>query len=1377
MRSTGIQALTWSNFFSLWVRFSSTPQFPLTRKPRCNSQKESHKDSQSGLPETRSSHKSSVDFGTRTTGHPINDQNSGPRLFLRSTNSPLTPLTLDVTTPSEFIYTLHFVTPRWHHFLGSLKPIGLSLLLNNCQQHTREHYVEFADHLMAMTASLRQQAVKTISVADSSDSTGQTNPAQVDGSGETVAVVNSRCLCGLAYKIGFQRTVLDLFSFVASVGIFKPIEQQLTGQQSFRPPSGTFAACADFCSNFRASERSHLKDGTRALHIQEAYACAPKDAFREPIPMPNCFCVIARGRSGVGYQVFTQGSADLVSTLCENVWDGREIVPLTEADRGRILDFYNRNVSTAYCIAFSYAPLLRSLPLLPSRPPASIPGDTCAKECTHASDTEPVKSVVLELPVNFDLKTRLYRREYRVSRQSADKETDKFRSQPGNDFGSSREALNRVSHSFTVPNGRCYHESSSMTKPDCVCSDFACSTATGSQRLRPSRTVSPVFPHLQPHSYLHTRLHNGRPSRTNSGSSYLHRRTACRSRSSRQLGFRVPGLMRSAFSCGSLCSMSSSDTEVNPEDLQKALSSQVFLGMLSLQYQAVPGVLEMIRKLNQACIRFVHFSQENQLRSRVFAERLGLEADWNCHISLAPEPKYQRQPRSTCHTSEVVHGETLQDDQLAVDHSAAHTHHCSEEQQAGEEGRTQILDSKSRNDSNIHDPLVAVEGAPIEIQFSRPSDSPGASCGDVNFPPTSKLTSSTSSLSSPDAAATQDPTPSGSSSMSTSANSPTSSADEAPSPPADTSAYNYVFSNKSRLPCGIKNIRWHLKNVDNVPLKVSLFTECTPPAVSEMIGIMQEYGETVCVVGSCLSMANTELFFRGDTSVAFLPVLPLVCGHDTLTAQNGRLIGGPDSEASRTASCECQPDELTKCEGDILPFSRSSSTSGIDSSQPLMRGWRRDPQRKCGSIVPPARDSFDLEELRSSTQQVASKQWPTGRNQCPPSKLLDVAGQLIALGAPLVGRLDGTQFDLLQLITEAHASVNNIYLCLTFTITASAAAGLFYLLCFSVWPSMPFFMLESFVPPVSAASDSHEVLAQPSASLLGQFAWLPPVFVGSAWPLAYAPTPPPTPLLTQRPTNWNELLPYSAATVSYADQVYWLTLMVIPILSASLFGRTVDHRVPLRQPPFKKAVILSSKRCCRFALVTTLRFLPSVVICVLSGLVHLLLLCPSVGSNYACLHTSLPPMKESPNTAWVAPNATEHFLSECVRLLPSVILVESIVFYQFVLCLVVISFTYANSGQWFYQFRPSTNLPWLIFSSLIVLSHSTYLAVFCYNLFASWNSFHSAGSTIFFCSFLWYPVLLLVNEAVSWKEREILHAENRFAKLFFDTKLGMYSPV
>jgi len=36
------------------------------------------------------------------------------------------------------------------------------------------------------------------------------------------------------------------------------------------------------------------------------------------------------------------------------------------------------------------------------------------------------------------------------------------------------------------------------------------------------------------------------------------------------------------------------------------------------------------------------------------------------------------------------------------------------------------------------------------------------------------------------------------------------------------------FCFQARLPKGIRNIRPHIDNVDNVPLLVSLFTDCTP---------------------------------------------------------------------------------------------------------------------------------------------------------------------------------------------------------------------------------------------------------------------------------------------------------------------------------------------------------------------------------------------------------------------------------------------------------------------------------------------------------------------------------------------------------------------
>uniref|UniRef100_A0A5K3FD19 Cation_ATPase_C domain-containing protein n=1 Tax=Mesocestoides corti TaxID=53468 RepID=A0A5K3FD19_MESCO len=81
-------------------------------------------------------------------------------------------------------------------------------------------------------------------------------------------------------------------------------------------------------------------------------------------------------------------------------------------------------------------------------------------------------------------------------------------------------------------------------------------------------------------------------------------------------------------------------------------------------------------------------------------------------------------------------------------------------------------------------------------------------------------------------------------------------------------------------------------------------------------------------------------------------------------------------------------------------------------------------------------------------------------------------------------------------------------------------------------------------------------------------------------------------------------------------------------------------------------------------------------------------------------------------------------------------------------------------------------------ASFSLLSHSVYL-IACFassgKLFPidrHWHLFITLA-----CGLLWCPVLLLLNEAINWKDRVITHAEDRFAKLFFDTKLGMYSPV
>ena len=59
---------------------------------------------------------------------------------------------------------------------------------------------------------------------------------------------------------------------------------------------------------------------------------------------------------------------------------------------------------------------------------------------------------------------------------------------------------------------------------------------------------------------------------------------------------------------------------------------------------------------------------------------------------------------------------------------------------------------------------------------------------------------------------------------------------------------------------GLSQVRPHLNNVDDIPLRVPTFANCTPAAVQEMIHIYQEYGEVVCCIGTSADATNAGTF-------------------------------------------------------------------------------------------------------------------------------------------------------------------------------------------------------------------------------------------------------------------------------------------------------------------------------------------------------------------------------------------------------------------------------------------------------------------------------------------------------------------------------------
>jgi hypothetical protein len=88
-----------------------------------------------------------------------------------------------------------------------------------------------------------------------------------------------------------------------------------------------------------------------------------------------------------------------------------------------------------------------------------------------------------------------------------------------------------------------------------------------------------------------------------------------------------------------------------------------------------------------------------------------------------------------------------------------------------------------------------------------------------------------------------------------------------------------LYQGPSQLPKGTKNIRSHLKNVDDVPLQVPMFVgnylfiylfiyyyhyylllDCTKESIKEMLTIMLENNEVVCVLGNPLLLDNISLF-------------------------------------------------------------------------------------------------------------------------------------------------------------------------------------------------------------------------------------------------------------------------------------------------------------------------------------------------------------------------------------------------------------------------------------------------------------------------------------------------------------------------------------
>lgn len=518
-----------------------------------------------------------------------------------------------------------------------------------------------------------------------------------------VPVVNKRCLCELAKLIGFTDQAVDGYDFKHHLALFRHVRPEL---------------------------------------IQKGRLAKSLNFPRLKMPFPTMSCAVIKDIPRGSFQLFSQGTADLLLDVCSEYWDGQDLCSLTESDRKRILDFYHRSSLTAYCMAFAYGPF-----------------ELC----------------------------------------SDDQFFDKY-----------MELSSDSSHLF--------HSSKSG------------SVRSWDRQSLEGKSKTILSRHLSTDSIL-------------------------------------------------LKTYEDDDGSLHIENCLQQISNEIFIGMVTMQYQACRDFVQLIEQLDKACIRFVHFSKENELRSRVFSEKMGLESGWNCHISLLGEGTRSENDGSTNQQIssqtksriaglhyKVASSETIQE--ISNDYIGAKPIRCVSAPSLINLDITTVkfedeISMYSKSEDSISDTHSATSRDQMLPQCISEHSPKLISSAMTN----KKLLSLEMSHQLEDKYSIDDE-PEGN--LSHSPSHVTESTEQ-------SAPVTFDMSNRAKLPKGIENIRPHIKNVDNVPLLVSLFTDCTPETTKEMICIMQENGEVVCCLGSSANCSNIAVFLQADASIAIEPLYPQLC--------------------------------------------------------------------------------------------------------------------------------------------------------------------------------------------------------------------------------------------------------------------------------------------------------------------------------------------------------------------------------------------------------------------------------------------------------------------------------------------------------------------
>ncbi|GAB9475169.1 hypothetical protein Gpo141_00012271 [Globisporangium polare] len=292
------------------------------------------------------------------------------------------------------------------------------------------------------------------------------------------------------------------------------------------------------------------------------------------------------------HQLLSRGHPTIALTQCSEYWDGKSICPLTSDKRRAILEMYNQwRVEDLDCVAFSYVPVPHKLNAMFSR-----------------SRTPDAQGLSGGLSYQNDMLPPVY----------------------------------LVDDSTAGDINSCSGADAMMMAPpaanESVTSGIQNERSTGRERNRSQPDISPVASQCSADDkrFGSSELEGASNPTTLGSSSFAPRRSM--SPTARQRHANTLGGVVSLSDVASSAPVNPSETGSSERDclLWRIQEDQIFLGMVATGVQPKKGIPDFIEDLTACGIRFVYFSPRNMRRSKLLAEKMGIETDWNCAISLRP---------------------------------------------------------------------------------------------------------------------------------------------------------------------------------------------------------------------------------------------------------------------------------------------------------------------------------------------------------------------------------------------------------------------------------------------------------------------------------------------------------------------------------------------------------------------------------------------------------------------------------------------------------------------------------------------------------------------------------------------------------------------